>query len=161
MHYKSQLEVRPSKIGKGLFCKVDIPANTTIFEIEGNLLDLYKDDVIDYDIQISMNYFIRSATGNYINHSCDPNVSLYAVGKRAFFNSIYLIKAGTELVYDYSTSSTEPLEDWKMNCLCGSPKCRKVISGYQYLSDELKADYEKRNITALFIKMNIFQEEKI
>lgn len=161
MYYKSQLEIKPTKIGKGLFCKVDIPAKVPIFEIEGNILDHNTEEIRNYDIQISMDNFIRSATGDFINHSCDPNVSLYVVGKRAFFNSIYLIKAGTELLYDYSTSSTDTLETWNMNCLCSSAKCRKVISGYQYLPDELKADYEKRNITALFIKMNIFQEEKI
>ena len=76
---------------------------------------------------------------------------LHIVGKRAFLYSLYVIKANSELTFDYSTSSTDTYDTWKMNCKCCYIKCRKVISGFDYLSDEIKEKYKEKNMIPLFI----------
>jgi hypothetical protein len=73
------------------------------------------------------------------------------VGNRAILYSLYQIRAGMELTIDYSVTSTDTLDTWQMNCKCGSGKCRKIISGFQYLPTEVVEDYKKKNILPLFL----------
>ena len=95
------------------------------------------------------------------NHSCHPNCTLHIVGNRAFLYSLHLIKKDTEITFDYSTSSTDTYETWKMNCNCGYIKCRKVISGYQYLSDAIKEEYKRKGMVPLFISDPRFSSKKV
>lgn len=60
----------------------------------------------------------------HMNHSCDGNV---AFDKEGNFVTIKDVRAGNELNWDYGLTETNP--KFKMNCLCGSKKCRKVITG--------------------------------
>jgi uncharacterized protein len=45
------------------------------------------------------------------------------------------IKKGEEITYDYATSET--LNNWKMECKCGSKNCRKIISGEDYKKEDV------------------------
>ena len=80
------------------------------------------------------------------------------MGNRAILYSLYVIPAGAELTFDYSTTSTDTLETWKMTCACGSHKCRKAISGYQYLDPTLQEEYKKKGMIPLFITTPMFQK---
>lgn len=148
-------------MGCGVFSNIDIPANTPIIEVTGDIHT--KKTMPDPNhpawYQISPTLYIgpSGTYDDYINHSCDPNAYLRAFGKRAILYSLYLIKSGTEITFDYSTTSTESKDQWKMNCLCKSSKCRKVISGYQYLEPELKQKYESMGIIPLYITNPIFK----
>jgi hypothetical protein len=65
---------------------------------------------------------------------------------------LHVIKAGTEITFDYSTSSTDSMDEWKMACLCGSINCRKEISGYHYLNDGVKKRYEDIGVIPKYLR---------
>ena len=70
----------------------------------------------------------------FINHSCDPNLRIYAVSfsrgnprvhELAFF-AIQDIEPNTELTFHYRDGTSEDAEEGSENktrCLCGSIKC--------------------------------------
>ncbi len=152
--YKNFLKIKMTKTGKGVFTETNIPARTPIMEIIG---DVHTEQSMPNPnnpawIQVSNKYFIGPSgeVDDQIRHSCDPNCFIQAVGKRAILYSLYEIKAGMELTFDYSTTSTDTLDKWKLDCKCGSGKCRKIISGMQYLPIELYEDYKKKGIIPAF-----------
>jgi SET domain-containing protein len=153
--YKQHLELKDCKTGKGVFSKVVIPANSMILEATGPIL--LDKDILDMNhpalLQVGPNTFIGASgdLDDYLNHSCDPNCKMYVVGNRAFLYSLYVIPVGAELTFDYSTTATDTLDNWKMDCKCGSNKCRKIISGHHYLSDDLKQNYKDKNMFPLYI----------
>lgn len=156
--YKDHLKVKLLKV----ICDLDIPQGVPVIEFTGKI---YSEDElktlnvpIEDALQVGPKTFI-GPSGNitdHINHSCNPNCLLHITGVRAILYSLHVIKAGTELTFDYSTSSTDLLNIWKMNCKCGSYNCRKVISGYQYLSEDLKKDYVARGLVPIFLTNPIF-----
>ncbi len=152
--YKNHLKVQNTPKGLGVFTEVNIPANSPILEFTG---DYYNDSNLPTDqdmiLQIGPNFYMGPSgdTDDIINHSCDPNCFLFLVGKRVILYSLYKIMSGTELTYDYSLSSTDTPDEWSMKCNCGSFKCRKNISGFQGLQEDLKKDYLKKGIVPLFI----------
>ena len=154
--YDQYLKVKPCNTGNGIFTTTPIPANSPIIEFKGNIV-FYKDLPPDSanHLQIGPDRFLVP-TGtikgvDFINHSCDPNCNMHVVGNRAILYSLAVIPANVQLTFDYSTTSTDTLDEWKMDCRCNSPKCRKVISGYQYLSDDKKKEYVQRGMVPIFI----------
>lgn len=152
--FNTNIEFIETKKGKGVYTSVDIPANTTILEFKGDVLT--KETLnceSKYYLQIGKDKFIGPSgdVDDYVCHSCNPNCSLYIVGSRAFLTSIYFIAKNTELTFDYSTSSTNSLDEWSIDCKCGFFKCRKKISGYQYLDSETKEKYEKLGIVPRYL----------
>lgn len=153
---KSYLKTKQTKNSFGLFTEAVIPARTPIIELTGTI---WNDDTLpehqdqELILQIGPGVYLGPSGGldDYINHSCEPNCYINVVGKRAILYSLYLIESNSELTFDYSLSSTDTYDTWTFNCDCGSFKCRKKISGYQYLSDELKEEYVKKGIVPLFI----------
>ena len=158
------LKILPAKIGNGTFTTIDIPANTPIFEIMGG--PLYSlSELPDWNdpaiLQIGKDTFMGPVGGlpgaDYLNHSCNPNCRLHIIGNRIILYSMYVIKADSELTFDYSTTSTDTLDMWKMDCQCGLFNCRKTISGYQYLDDKTKTDMLKKNMIPMFMTNTIFR----
>lgn len=132
---------------------VDIPANVPVIEFTGDLAS--KEDIknkYDYCLQIGNDLYLTPSGGidDDIKHSCNPNCYVHIVGKRATLYSKYLIKKKSELTFDYSLCSTDLIEEHSMKCNCGYIKCRKVISGYQYLDENLRKSLEKSNYVPLF-----------
>jgi len=80
----------------------------------------------------------------YGNHSCDPNLWW-----RGFFELVARrdIREGEELTCDYAASTTD--ESWSMSCNCGSPSCRGVIKGSDYLTTDLVGLYEGHVVPAV------------
>jgi len=153
--YKQYLKVGSSKTGQGVFTTIKIPAKQPVIEVTG---DVFSNETADHNhpalLQVSSNLYIGPSGGpdDYINHSCNPNCFLHCIGKRAILFSLYDIPADTEITFDYSTSSTDNLDKWKMDCLCGDPNCRKVISGFQYLSPEKVKEYTEKGIVPMFLR---------
>ena len=160
--YNNYLKVKPSKTGAGVFTSIEIPANVPVIEITGDVFteDKLPDPNHPALIQIGTNVFIgpSGTVDDYINHSCNPNCLLHIVGNRAIIYSMYVIKAGSEITFDYSTSSTDTLDKWQMECKCGSFNCRKIISGLHYLDDSLKEEYKERGMIPTFISNPIFMK---
>lgn len=159
--FTQYLKVAKSTIGEGVFTTIEIPANVAIDEPHGKIYTLQEmPDPNDANVlQIGPNDYLNiSGHMRYINHSCDPNCKFLVVGNRAILYSLYVIPANAELTFDYSTTSTDTHEMWKMDCACGSNKCRKVISGYQYLDPSLQEEYKKKGAIPLFITFPVFQK---
>lgn len=161
--YKQYLEVRPCKTGQGVFTAVRIPAGVSILEVSGPImLDREVPDMDDPALlQVGPNTFIGASgdVDDFINHSCDPNCKMHVVGNRAFLYSLYVIPAGAELTFDYSTTSTDTLDTWTMSCSCNSNKCRKTISGHAYLNAALKQEYTKKGMFPLYVlEPNLIQK---
>jgi len=72
----------------------------------------------------------------YGNHSCEPNlwhtdaVTLAARGA---------IAAGEELTVDYATHTG--VDAWSLNCRCGAPNCRGVVTGADWRRADLRLAY--------------------
>ncbi|KJH50293.1 SET domain protein [Dictyocaulus viviparus] len=64
----------------------------------------------------------------FINHSCQPNCYAKVVTvdgeKRIVIYSKTLINKGDEITYDYKF----PIEEDKVDCLCGAPNCRGTLN---------------------------------
>ncbi|KAF8359403.1 set-2 [Pristionchus pacificus] len=84
------------------------------------LFRIDEDEVIDATRQGN---FAR-----FINHSCQPNCYAKVVtvdgDKRIVIYSKSLIQKGDEITYDYKF----PLEENKIECLCGAPSCRGTLN---------------------------------
>jgi hypothetical protein len=157
--YKQYLKTIDNPWGIKVISKIDIPARQPIMEMTGNLLETLDRQDPNLCLQVS-NVFHIGPSGDVddqINHSCNPNCYLHIAGVRAILYSLFTIKAGTELTFDYSLSSTDTYDTWKMDCKCMSYDCRKVISGFQYLSDEIKEKYKKLGIVPIFLTEKAFQ----
>jgi SET domain len=154
--YSQYLVVEDTKIGKGTFTTVQIPVNSMIIELSGPVVverDIPPADLPNY-LQIGPNTFMGPSGGGmpeYLNHSCDPNCKIHIVGNRAFLYSLYVIPINNELTFDYSSTSTDSLENWQMLCKCSSPKCRKVISGAKYLPSDTYDQYKIHGMFPLYI----------
>jgi uncharacterized protein len=91
---------------------------------------------------------VERRPNGYGNHSCDPNlwwVSAYELATRID------IAAGQELTNDYATSSGEP--DFVMECLCGSPLCRGVVTGDDWHRQELRERYGQHWVPGLLTRI--------
>lgn len=160
--YNQHLKVKPCKSGNGIFTDIQIPANVPIMEVVGTIYAEHNlpDPNHPALLQVGPNIFIgpSGGTDDYINHSCNPNCRMHVAGSRAIIFSLYVIKAGAELTFDYSTTSTDTLDKWQMKCNCGEPNCRKIISGFQYLDPGLQKEYKDRGLVPLFLTHPIFMK---
>jgi len=145
-----KLKVRECRHGRGVFAVEDIPAGRDVLEIKGPLLSGQQAlDAGDDVLQIGLNAFVGASgdVDDYLNHSCEPNCAVRIEdNNRATLFTLSAVSSGTELCFDYSTTSTDDHETWRMDCTCGSASCRKVISGCQYLDSQLVANYRSRNM---------------
>lgn len=162
--FNQYLKALPIKNRIGVITSVDIPARIPICEFGGKcfteeqLKELGDRVDINNVLQVGPNLYLGPSGGvdDHIAHSCNPNCFIHASGRRAILYSLYMIAKGSEITFDYSTTSTDDLDSWKMQCNCGSYNCRKVISGFYHLSPSLQEEYKNKGLTALFIKEKIF-----
>lgn len=153
--YHHNLKLIDTPSGKGISTSADIEPNTVLFEFKG---DIHTRKTLNVDspyyLQIGEDKYLGPSgdLDDYINHSCNPNCYLYIVSNRAFLKSLYLIKSGSEITFDYSTSSTESSDEWTMKCNCNTVGCRKNISGYNSLSAEQKKTYEELRMIPSYLK---------
>lgn len=160
-----RIEIRPSVLlpGEvGLFAAKDLPKDSLVAEASAYDDIPYSWDVfqqLDHNLQTKIMGFC-SATENefygpkdfnylpinwYMNHSCEPNVGFDPEGN---FVAMRDIKKDEELAWDYAFNETN--SKFTLECACGTPSCRKVITGndwkflkddadkYHYFSAELK-----------------------
>jgi hypothetical protein len=150
--YWTYLKVLTKNNKVGVYTTVDIPAKTPIIEFSGNYFT--KEELKhphDKILQIGENMYLgpSGSIDDKIAHSCNPNCRVSIVGYRAILYSLYVIRNGSEVTFDYSTTSTD--SDWEMDCKCGSQNCRKVISSFSSLKPELQKEYTDKKIAAAFL----------
>jgi uncharacterized protein len=147
------IEIRDSKFGKGLFTTKDIKPGTVLCKVSSNEreLNFYQTTLLaekeSHTIQTDFDkYLLCEPPFLYSNHSCNPNC---AINSDLEMFSLKKIKAGDELLWDYSTSMLE--RHWTMQCACREKSCRKTITDFDLLPIKLQLEYMRINIVLPFI----------
>ncbi|PYJ12795.1 MAG: SET domain-containing protein-lysine N-methyltransferase [Verrucomicrobia bacterium] len=150
LSYRSpKTEVRESKIhGRGLFATTQI-AKDEIVAVKGGhivgrtaLRGEIRPRLGPVEIQIDEGLFIAPVTEEeregsmlYSNHSCDPNLGMRG---EITFVAMRHIRAGEELTHDWATTDDD---DYSVECKCGAPNCRKILTGKDWLRADLQTRY--------------------
>lgn len=131
------LKMASSRIaGKGAFALSNIPAGRKIGEMAGELIPYREAQrrvkcqpggvllMVEFDHEpIALDASINRNELSYINHSCEPNTYMRRAFRKVEFYALRSIKNGEELTCDYG----ETHHDGKLNCGCGTKKCRGYI----------------------------------
>jgi uncharacterized protein len=147
--YRSlKTQVRESKIhGRGLFATTDIAKNEIVAVKGGHIIAREELREITprlgpVEIQIDDNLFIAPVTDEerelsmlYSNHSCDANIGMRG---EITFVAMRDIPAGEELTHDWATTDDD---DYSIECKCGAPNCRKILTGKDWQRPELQQRY--------------------
>jgi uncharacterized protein len=150
LSYRSpKTEVRESKIhGRGLFATAEIAKDEIVAVKGGHIIDrkTLREEVTPrlgpVEIQIDDDLFIapvikeeRQLSMLYLNHSCDANV-----GIRGEITLVAMrdIRAGEELTHDWAMTDDD---DYSVECKCGAPKCRKILTGKDWQRPDLQRRY--------------------
>ena len=137
--YNSKVITKKSKSeGFGIFTDKNFKKDELVFVFSGKIVNWQKANY--QSLQIGKNKFInpyKNNPGVYLNNSCNPNCFVKYPNK---ITSIKNIKKGEEITIDYST--TVGTKKWKMECLCKSKNCRKIVEPYLEISDKLKNKYK-------------------
>ncbi len=139
---------RPSGIdGRGLFAVEPIHAGEVVAVKGGHVVDAptlaaLPPKLRESDVQIADALYLAALTEDeyedvmlFINHSCGPNVG--------FAGNIVLvamrdIENGEELTTDYAFFDPSGV---RMECRCGHPSCRRVVSGDDWRRPDLQERY--------------------
>ena len=144
--YDPRVEIRSSSVqGNGMFASQPIHAGEVVVKIGGTVMT-------EEDFQASITTVPRynavqigeglhlvdvPTSPGGMNHSCDANLwmrdEVTVVARRD-------IAAGEELTQDYALYTTSPT--WSMKpCRCGTPLCRKVITGNDWQLPDVQERY--------------------
>lgn len=152
------LLVKKSRNGLGVFTKKDFKKDKKVFEIKGRLITC---DVLDEDVdeetrsnayRFDKDFYIspKGKMGDFLNHSCKPNVKIMKEKGKLFVITINDIASGSELDFDYSTIVASD-DIWEMKCNCGEKDCRRVIKRFKSLPKKLKEFYISEKIVPKYI----------
>lgn len=141
-----KVEVRESGVnGVGMFAKEDIKKGEIVFIKGGHILtreEIFTSSVINSYLPISDEYYLGARNKEeepyiklYNNHSCEPNCG--ARGEITFV-AMRNISKGEELTIDYCMVDNE---EYVIECHCGSPNCRRTITGYDWKRKDLQDKY--------------------
>ena len=142
-------EVRESKIhGRGLFAVGGIAKNEIVAVKGGHIVDgkTLREKIIPrlgpVEIQIDDDLFIapvseeeRELSMLYSNHSCDQNLGMRG---EITFVAMREIRAGEELTHDWAMTDDD---DYSIECNCGAPDCRKILTGKDWRRPDLQKHY--------------------
>jgi len=142
-------EVRESKIhGRGLFAIADIAKNEIVAIKGGHIVDRksLREEITPLlgpvEIQIDDDLFIAPVTEEerelsmlYSNHSCDLNLGIRG---EITFVAMRDLRAGEELTHDWAMTDDD---DYSVECNCGVPDCRKILTGKDWQRSDLQKRY--------------------
>jgi len=150
LSYRSpKTEVCESKIhGRGLFAKTDIGKDEIVAVKGGHIVDrkTLRERITPrlgpVEIQIGEDLFITPVTDEerelsmlYSNHSCNPNLG---VRGEITFVAMRDIRVGEELTHDWAMTDDD---DYSVECKCGAPNCRKILTGKDWQRADLQTRY--------------------
>lgn len=137
--------VRQSPIqGRGLFALEPIAKGEIVCIKGGHIFDRPTLQELTQtlgaaEIQIAEDLFIgplneqeREGSMIFSNHSCEPNIGVQG---QIVFVALRDVAAGEELTHDWATTDDDAYE---MECNCGAPSCRKVITGQDWRRKDLQ-----------------------
>ncbi len=136
--------------GRGLWCLRTRRAGDPLFVLRGRRVRLrFEDEYHPNWIGVGWQCWLAPERGNpirYTNHSCAPNV---IVTEGLVVVALENIRAGSEVLLDYSTTEVDP--DWYFRCRCGSRRCRGTVRSFPLLPEDLRARYAP-HLSAEFLK---------
>src|SRR5438445_6482046 len=150
LSYRSpKTEVRESKIhGRGLFAVADIAKDEIVAVKGGHIVDrkTLREKITPrlgpVEIQIDDDLFIvpvtqeeRESSMLYSNHSCDANIGMRG---EITFVAMRNVRSGEELTHDWAMTDDD---DYSVECNCGAPNCRKILTGRDWQRPELQKRY--------------------
>jgi hypothetical protein len=94
------------------------------------------------EIQIADDLFIgprgadeRDGAMIFSNHSCEPNIGVQG---QIVFVAMRRIDPGEELTHDWATTDDD---DYTLECRCGAPTCRRIVTGRDWQRKDLQEKY--------------------
>jgi len=148
-YISTKAEVRESPIhGKGLFARTAINRGEVVcvkggYIFDRSTLDAMPDWYRAAEIQVGDDLFIgpiseeeREGSMIFSNHSCEPTIG---VRGQVVFVAMRDIEPGEELTHDWATTDDDGYE---MDCRCGAPTCREVITGKDWMRPDLQEKYD-------------------
>jgi SET domain-containing protein len=117
----------------GVYAEENIPSNRKVIEYTGERIGRRETKVraarpLNYIFTLDSYWSIDGSSGGsgaeFINHSCDPNLATRILRGHIIYFSKRRIRKGEELTVDYHFGSNEE----KVECSCGSAKCRGTIN---------------------------------
>ena len=140
----AEVEIKDTgKYGLGLFASEDIRKDEIVLDFSDGKVyyaekgNEFSKEIADFAIQFEERKWIDThSIGRFINHSCEPNC-----GIKGNFQIVAMrdIKKDEELTYDYEMTEDS---DWRMECLCGSGSCRKIIGAYGNMPQTIREKYK-------------------
>jgi SET domain-containing protein len=133
--------------GRGLFAASAIGAGEVVAVKGGHVFDRaalakLQVEMGPAEIQIADDLFIgpvdaseREGSMIFSNHSCEPNLG---VRGQIVFVALRDIAPGEELTHDWAMTDND---DGRMECRCGAPSCRRVVTGQDWRRKDLQEKY--------------------
>ncbi len=144
--------------GKGIFARTDLKVGEAIFTAKGPFIRypfLPNSRKGPHWLNIGNKMWmmpLEKTPWRYINHSCEPNAGLHG---RTQVVAMQAIKAGQEILIDYSITESHP--DWEMKCLCRNANCRSSIRSIQFLPWSFYERYE--DFIPTFLKRSYLKDK--
>lgn len=150
----SKLEERTSPLGgKGTYALESISQDELLMVFGGYVMSFEEEAALpanaqDLAIQIEQSFVIgrkspaATGTGDYVNHSCEPNagirgqISLYAMRS---------IEPDEEITFDYGTVLFSPINavPYELPCACAKAKCRGTVTSNDWMKTEVRESNRK------------------
>lgn len=164
---ESALIVKKSSVdGTGVFAGRDFEVGETICMFGGQRVSvqelrdkiaLGRDDLSCDSFQLGeREYLLLDEPYVYVNHSCVPNAGFKNETEMV---ALVDIKKGDELFFDYSTTEWTPQEfteydysEWPMPCRCGTVSCRRLVTCFVCLPEEVRERHLERGVLQDYIK---------
>ncbi len=146
-----RIEIRRSSIsGDGMFARQPIRKGEVVVIVGGQVMtetefadfqathSFYNFIQIDKKLYLVEDPAITRSLNGSMNHSCDSNTwmddDVTLVARRD-------IEAGEELTVDYALFTTQ--SNWMLDhrCRCGSPDCRRIITGDDWRRKDVQERY--------------------
>lgn len=143
----SKVESRPvdDRGHRGLFCIEPIRAGELLVVWGGEILgpedfarvsSRRRQHSLQVDEDLYLVPFGGYDPGAWVNHSCEPNAGLSG---QITLRAMRDIERGEEIRYDYAMSDGSPYDEFV--CGCGTPSCRRRVSGDDWRLSTLQLRY--------------------
>ena len=138
--------------GWGIVARADIRKDERLAIFGGKIMlidEMYQlpGDMQRYTMQIEERFVLGPADTipedtDFFNHSCDPNSGFKG---QVFLVAMRDISAGEEITFDYAMTVSESVGSdmvFTLDCACGSPLCRKMITEQDWMLPGLQVRYK-------------------